>query len=121
MAILSTTINGKNVTLPAPISISVGDEIIWSSNTGRTASGKMVGDVIAEKLTLSISWGILTASDVNLIRNSLRTGFFPITFNIDGKPSTINVYRGTLTREAMGQLSDGVYYFRQVAAEIIQQ
>lgn len=38
-----------SVTLPAPVEISVNDEIIWSSNTGRLASGEMAGDVIAEK------------------------------------------------------------------------
>ena len=47
-----------SVTLPAPVEISVNDEIIWSSNTGRLASGEMAGDVIAEKKDVSIKWGI---------------------------------------------------------------
>lgn len=38
-----------NVELPAPVSMSVADEIIWSSDTGRTLTGTMVGDVVAEK------------------------------------------------------------------------
>lgn len=45
-----------SVTLPAPVEISVNDEIIWSSNTGRLASGEMAGDVIAEKKDVSIKW-----------------------------------------------------------------
>ena len=36
-----------NTTLPAPTEITVNDEIIWSSNTGRSTSGEMIGDVIA--------------------------------------------------------------------------
>lgn len=31
------------VVLPAPVSITVNDEIIWSADTGRTMSGQMVG------------------------------------------------------------------------------
>lgn len=38
-----------SVVLPAPVSLSVNDELIWTSDTGRTLSGRMVGDVIAEK------------------------------------------------------------------------
>mgnify|MGYP000583136728 CR=1 FL=1 len=43
-------IKANGVTLPSPVSISTTDEILWSSNTGRsTSSGKMLGDVIAEE------------------------------------------------------------------------
>ena len=45
--------------LPAPVSIKVDDEIIWSSSTGRALDGTMLGDVVAKKKTLSISWGVL--------------------------------------------------------------
>ena len=38
-----------STTLPAPTALTVNNEIIWSSDTGRTLSGKMVGDVVAEK------------------------------------------------------------------------
>ena len=55
MAIL--TANG--VALPAPTVIKIDNEIIWSSNTGRTSSGTMAGDVVAEKKTITIEWGVL--------------------------------------------------------------
>ena len=38
-----------NQELPAPVSIKVDDEIIWSSSTGRALDGTMLGDVVAEK------------------------------------------------------------------------
>ena len=38
--------------LPAPVSLKVDDEILWSSATGRTLDGTMLGDVVAEKKTL---------------------------------------------------------------------
>lgn len=69
-----------NQELPAPVSIKVDDEIIWSSSTGRALDGTMLGDVVAEKKTLSINWGILKEDEMALIKNKLIAGFFPITF-----------------------------------------
>ena len=60
-----------NQELPAPVSIKVDDEIIWSSSTGRALDGTMLGDVVAEKKTLSINWGILKEDEMALIKNKL--------------------------------------------------
>ena len=49
-----------NVELPAPVSMSVADEIIWSSDTVRNLTGSMVVDVVEEKKNLSIKWNWLT-------------------------------------------------------------
>ena len=57
-----------SVTLPAPTSITVNDEIIWTSDTGRTLAGYMVGDPVAEKKTVSIKWGILTEAQMAVIK-----------------------------------------------------
>ena len=119
--ILTSIQNGKRVPLPAPSAISVGDEILWSSNTGRASTGKMIGDVIAEKETLSIKWQYMTAADKKTIKTSLSTGFYPIEINIDGNPYSITVYRGTLKYEAMGKLDDGIYYFKEISVDIIEQ
>ena len=34
-----------DIVLPAPVEMTVNDEIIWTSDTGRTLDGTMVGDV----------------------------------------------------------------------------
>lgn len=109
------------VELPCPVSISTSDEIIWSSKTGRTTSGDMVGDVVAEKKNLDIKWGVLPDSDVKLIKDNLKAGFFPLTFRDDGMEITISTYRGTLSKEHMGYIGDGIYYYRSVSVSIIQQ
>lgn len=109
------------VELPSPVSLSSNDEIIWSSNTGRTSSGEMTGDVIAEKKNLDIKWGILSESDVKLIKDSLKTGFNPLTFHDDGVDITISAYRGTLSKEHMGYIGDGIYYYKSVSVSIIEQ
>lgn len=121
MTVLAVREGTKIIELPSPVEISTGDEIIWSSNTGRTSTGKMIGDVIAEKETLQITWGIITAAEKNKIKKYLKTGFYPLLININGTEQEINVYRGTLTSEAMGKLDDGIYYFRSVSVDIVEQ
>lgn len=109
-----------STTLPAPVSLSVADEIIWTSDTGRTLSGLMVGDVIAQKKTLSIKWGVLTESELSRIKNTLIAGFFPISFRDDGIDITIETYRGTLTKDHLGWVG-GSYYYRSASVDIIQR
>lgn len=117
MAILTA----GDVELPAPVSLSVNDEVIWSSNTGRSANALMVGDVVGEKKTVSVKWGILTETEVKKIKDNLRSGFLPVTFRDAGVELTISAYRGTLQKEAMGYIGDGIYYYRSVSVEIVEQ
>ena len=114
------SISAGGVALPSPISLREGDEIIWSADTGRTASGRMVGDVISEKRTLAIGWGVLTKAELASIRARLIAGFFPISVTVDGETWTIDAYWGTLTYELMGTYG-GVSYYNNAAVEIIQR
>lgn len=110
-----------SVALPTPVSISINNEIIWSSNTGRIAtSGKMVGDVVANKETVSITWGVLTQAQLNTIETNLPSGFFEITINL-GKTHTLTVYRGTLASSYLGKLSDGIHYYTSASVDLVQQ
>lgn len=54
--------------LPAPTSMSVSDEIIWTSDTGRTLSGYMTGDPVAEKKTVSWKWEYITEAELKIIK-----------------------------------------------------
>ena len=107
--------------LPAPTSLSVNDEIIWTSDTGRTLSGLMIGSVVAQKKNLSIKWEYLTDGDVKLIRSRLIAGFFPFTFHDSGIDFTIESYRGTLTKDQIGDIGDGYFWYRSVTVDIIQR
>ena len=109
------------VTLPSPTKITVNDEIIWSSNTGRSANGTMIGDVIASKKNISLSWGVLTEAELALIKNSITPGFFDLSFRADGLDMTIRAYRGSLAAEAIGWMGDGNYYYRSATATVIQK
>lgn len=66
-------INGVCMPTPDKDGITYGKEPLWSSNSGRTASGLYVGDLVAEKMTVDISFSNLTESDVRLIENALTT------------------------------------------------
>lgn len=121
MAELTVITDNGNVELPAPTTISIGSEIIWSSNTGRISTGKMIGDVIAEKEKLSVSWEKITKAQYDTIRDSLKSGFWPLIIDVDGEPYQINSYRGTLTRVPMPKNGDGIYYYRSVDVEIVEQ
>lgn len=83
--------------------------------------GTMVGEVVAEKKTISIKWGFLTESEIVLIKKGIISGFFPITFRDDGVDMTITAYRGTLSKEQMGRLDDGIFYYRSATVDIIER
>ena len=110
-----------NVVLPSPTSLSVSDEIIWTSDTGRVLSGLMAGDVVAEKKNLSIKWEFPTEEDIKLIKSRLIAGFFPFTFRDDGIDITILAYRGTLAKEQLGYIGDGFFWYRSASVDIIQR
>lgn len=110
-----------STTLPAPTSLSVNDELIWTSDTGRTLSGYMVGDVVAEKKTVSVKWEFITETQVKQIKDTLIPGFFPFSFRDDGIEITIQSYRGTMTKEHLGELGDGIYYYKSVSVDIVQR
>lgn len=110
-----------DIVLPAPVSMSVNDEIIWSSDTGRLMDGMMAGEVVAEKKTVSIKWGVMPESDIVLIKSGIITGFFPITFRDDGIDMTITTYRGTMSKEQIGRLGDGIFWYRSASVDLIER
>ena len=63
------------IVLPAPVSITVNDELIWTADTGRLMDGTMAGDVVAEKKTVSIKWGIMPETDIAKIKSGIIIGF----------------------------------------------
>lgn len=117
---MGIVIKAGSTTLPSPIGITASDEIIWSSNTGRSSSGKMIGDVIAEKQTFNITWGVLTKGQRDTIRNALSSGFHPFSVIEDGSTSTIEAYRSTITYDYIGT-HGGVSYYKNMQVSVIQQ
>lgn len=115
------TLTCGKVALPEPVELSTSDEIIWSANTERSSSGDMIGEAIAEKKTLDIKWGVLTEAEVKKLKDNLTKGFFQITFRDGGTNHTISAYRGTLTKEHLGYIGDGIYYYKSANVQIVQK
>ena len=84
-------------------------------------TGEMIGDVITQKKNISIKWGVLTESELAVIKQVMIAGFFPFSFRDDGVDLTISSYRGTLTKEQIGWLSDGIFYYKSASVSVIQK
>ena len=110
-----------DIVLPAPVSLSINDELIWTADTGRLMDGTIQGEVVAEKKTVSIKWGVLPESDIVRIKSGIIVGFFPVTFRDDGVDVTITTYRGTLSKEQIGRLGDGIFWYRSASVDLIER
>jgi len=99
--------------LPSPTGIQVDDEIIWSSDSGRDLSGLFSGDVIAQKKSVTVTWGVLTAAEVAQIQNSLTAGYLSVT--IQDAAGAV-----TLSKVLLGTIA-GTTYYKSVSCKIVQR
>ena len=107
-------INNTTVAEPAVNGVVVTDETIWASNTGRNTKGKMIGDIIARKTHVEVTWPTLSYSAAKTIKDAIESGgeFFEIQYpDIDAgiqgqndsnpgalKTTTKTVYAGSVPR-----------------------
>lgn len=106
-------IKGKNdngfVQMPEPKrgGIGVTDEPIWSANTGRSSTGKMIGDVVAWKTTIEVAFPPLSYEHAKRLRDAIRNAgdFFQIRYmdiesgnTTNSMPTTKTVYVGNVPR-----------------------
>lgn len=64
-----------------PISIEVTHNKIWSKNTGRSASGLMVGDIVTRKYSIAIATDKMKQEEVAKLDEAINTdAFFTVKF-----------------------------------------
>lgn len=102
--------------MPSPAEVSVDDEILWSEDSGRTLDGDMVADVVTEKKTLTITWDYLPDSQLEMIKQYMLAGFFPVSFC----GISITVYRGTLTHVIAGEFGGEIWH-KSASVKVVQQ
>ena len=73
---LADVIRINDKALPTPDGVSISKNKIWSKNAGRTAAGYMVGDIVARKYKIEISYTTLTAAQVQEITAACDTDAF---------------------------------------------
>lgn len=118
------------VEVPTPSKIKVTDELVWGSNTGRTQSGKMVGDFKGFKQKVECSWETLTASQMFLLRKTLHDAmnynpFFGISYlDIENDPEGGLVEKVVYLNEIPRQLYsavEGMRFYQDVQINFIEQ
>lgn len=126
MGIYAGTSANSVVVLPSPVEIKPTMEIIWSENTGRAQSGsnqaKMTGDVVAEKRTYAIKWGVIDGTDFSAITGKLTAGFFYFamaTSLASAKASAVPFYRSEISYEVLPIGS--TTYYKDVTVSVIEQ
>jgi len=81
----STVLNINGYILPQPDinGVQIGVQKIWSINTKRTASAKMIGDIKALKTTLDITWQSMKQEDLTRLDEAVSNQakpFFNVTY-----------------------------------------
>lgn len=66
--------------IPDPTSITISRNKVWAQNTGRTKSGKYVGDLIAVKWRIDATWNNISETKAQEIINAFEPSFVNIRF-----------------------------------------
>ncbi|MCD8141922.1 MAG: hypothetical protein LUD83_01365 [Clostridiales bacterium] len=123
MTVTDLTIGGVKMPTPALEGLTITREKIWSSDTGRTASGKMVGTIVAVKTKVAIRWPVLTMDEVETIEGAVSssTPFVTMTYtDMTGAVTTKTVYFGTPSYTVYSY-ADGTQYVKDVTVDGIEQ
>ena len=118
--------NGDWVTMPSPMhgGMAIADEPVWSSNTGRGATGKMSGDIVAWKTTIDMDFPPLSFSESKRLRDALKNAgeFFDVRYRDFNASAwtTKTVYTANLPR-TIYSLAQGIRYHTGVKVQLVEQ
>lgn len=115
------TINGVTMPTPAMEGVTVSREKVWSANTGRSASGRMVGTIVAIKTTIKVKWPPLTLEEAQKIERAVAKEFFPVVLTKGGD----TVFDGTMYAGAPSytvySVASGLPYARDMCVDLIER
>ncbi len=108
------------VTVAKPASVKVGSFDITKAS--RTASGKMVMDIIATKRRVEAAWKMLPDAELKTILDTITAHkpFFSLTFPAPGGEETITCYAGDINTSLWHTIG-GVRYWDEVSIPFIEQ
>ena len=89
-------IGASNLSLKVK-NLTITPEKIWSSKTGRTANGEMMGDIVAIKWTLNAVLCPMTDEQAAAFDKVVAQAYFNVTFRCPttGKDETHVMYAGS--------------------------
>ena len=113
------TVNGCKLKVQA---LTFDENIIWSANTGRVATGEMEGDIVARKFKLIVTLAPLTDEEAADFASAIRPAFFPITFRNPntGLTDTKTFYVGT-PKYPVYTYVDGQFRYVGAGADFIEK
>lgn len=111
------------VVMPTPSDVKFENNKIWSDNTGRSADGRLVGDIICIKKKIYITWTHLNGSQVDLINSFISNQsrpFFDVTvLDETFTYNTYNVYAGDVSYETLSW-DGGMQFTKNVTVNLIE-
>jgi len=111
-------ING--ITIKTPTELKVG--VFRITKSERTASGRMIMEVIAVKRRLDMRWEIITDVELQKIMNTLESRVFHTVTYPDpqkGENATITAYAGDINYDVWQKV--GNRYWKDVSIALIEQ
>ena len=108
------------ITVKAPTELKVGRFDLTKSS--RTASGKMVMDIIATKRRVDVIWKMLTDSELEKIIGTITANkpFFSLEYPDAGGTKTMTCYAGDIVT-SLWHTKNGVRYWEEVSIGFIEQ
>ena len=115
-------INGVQMPNLKENGLTITKEKVWSSNTGRGASGYLIGDIVAIKYKLVCEWPPLSRTETVTLDNAISSKFFTVTFLDPGSNTLITrtMYAGTPSYHVY-QYKDGIKTYRGVKVDLIER
>lgn len=107
-------------TVKAPTELKIGRFDLTKSS--RTASGKMVMELIATKRRVDVIWKMLTDDELQTILNTITANkpFFILEYPDVGGTKTMTCYAGDINTSLWHTIG-GVRYWQEVSISFIEQ
>ena len=108
------------VSVKAPTDLKIGRFDLTKS--GRTASGKMVMELIATKKRVDITWKMLPDNELQKIIDTITANkpFFSLEYPDAGGTKTMTCYAGDITT-SLWHTKNGIRYWEEVSIAFIEQ
>jgi len=108
------------VSVKAPTDLKIGRFDLTKS--GRTASGKMVMDIIATKRRVDVVWKMLPDDELQKIIDTITANkpFFSLEYPDAGGTKTMTCYAGDINT-SLWHTKNGVRYWEEVSIGFIEQ
>jgi len=108
------------VSVKAPSEVNIGRFDLTKS--GRTASGKMVMDIIATKRRVDVVWKMLPDNELQKIIDTITANkpFFSLEYPDAGGTKTMTCYAGDIVT-SLWHTKNGVRYWEEISIPFIEQ